>query len=228
MRYHRDLVSLQVRGAEVSIEGILWAMKLKPEQLVDVPPAAHVTLITIANFTDDYGRNAWPSRETLAESRGLSIKTIGRHLAALEEAGLVVRGDQEYVRHIPRNRRPVVWNLGLSGGTNVSPQEAETGGTPGVPSGTFWGDTNRPSGGTPGVLQPINNPLEKEVTYLSQDGTQQANIEGPGFPERDCIHGTAATTYVDRRTKRLEPMCPYCRKSGAITLAPLESETANA
>lgn len=239
MRYRCDLVPLQSGGAALSIEGILWAMKLKPEQLVDVPPAAHVTLITLANFTDDYGRNAWPSRETLADSRGLSVKTIGRHLAALEEAGLVVRGDQEYVRHIPRNRRPVVWNLGISGGTPLTPQNGDfggtssvpsnpvSGGTPGVLSDPLWGDTIRPSGGTPGVLQPINNPLSKEVTYLSQDGTQQRNIEGPGFPDRDCVHGAAAETFDDRRTKSTQPKCPYCRKAGAITLAPVEGDPAN-
>lgn len=200
----------------MSLEGIVWAMKLKAEQLADVPAAAHVTLIMIANFTDDMGRNAWPSRHTLAEARGLSVKTIGRHLTALEEAGLIVRGDQEYVRHIQPNRRPVVWSLGHLGGTSD------------VPSKGLWGDTLIHSGGTPGVPQSLINPSVEEVTYLSQDGIQRANIAGPGYENRDCVHGTAATTYVDKRSKRLEPMCPYCRKAGAITLAPIDEGKADA
>lgn len=73
-------------------------------------------LYVLANYADSNGRNAWPSQRTIAEKAWCSIRSVGRHLANLEKRGVIRRGDQRLVDHMPKGKRPVVWdlNMGLS------------------------------------------------------------------------------------------------------------------
>lgn len=73
-------------------------------------------LYVLANYAGSDGRNAWPSQRTIAEKAWCSIRSVGRHLAALEKRGVIRRGDQRLVDHMPKGKRPVVWdlNMGLS------------------------------------------------------------------------------------------------------------------
>lgn len=73
-------------------------------------------LYVLANYANADGRHAWPSQRTIAEKAWCSIRSVGRHLANLEKRGVIRRGDQRLVDHMPKGKRPVVWdlNMGLS------------------------------------------------------------------------------------------------------------------
>jgi hypothetical protein len=73
--------------------------------------AATLVLLGLANHADKYGKDAFPTRQTLAHYARCSVRTVAIKLQVLEAAGVIVRGDQDLVSHRPANRRPVVWNL---------------------------------------------------------------------------------------------------------------------
>lgn len=84
-------------------------------------------LLGLANHADRYGRAAFPSRETLAEYARCSVRTVSRHLAALEAAGVIERGDQAHTAYLRGDRRPVVWDIsamqrGDTRGDNLTPR----------------------------------------------------------------------------------------------------------
>lgn len=208
---------------------MVWAVTLSGPSKCGVSDAAHLTLIALANYTDPKGRAAWPSHATIARDRGLTARTIKRHFGELEDAGLIRRGDQLIVQHLPSNRRPVVWNVSQgfalnpeTGGTDMTPQEViprgDTDDTPEV----SWGDTDGRLGVTPGVLQTKNKPLVTS-TYSSTD---RAVVGLEDHPGTDCIHGEEALTYHDKRKSQRRPRCPECREAGGIVIGrPVWEET---
>lgn len=74
-------------------------------------PLAKWVLMGIANHADAHGRNAFPSQATLAEYAECSDRSVRRKLSELEALGVIARGDQRLVSHLPRDRRPVVWDI---------------------------------------------------------------------------------------------------------------------
>lgn len=88
--------------------------------------AAHkLVLMALANHADKHGRGAYPSAGTIAEAMQLSVRTVQRYLVALEEDGLIVRGDQARAAHIPPRHRPIVYDLAIRQG-DVSPGGSDT------------------------------------------------------------------------------------------------------
>lgn len=77
-------------------------------------PIAKLVLIALADHAHNDGTNAWPSQSTIAEYVGCSDRTVRTKLAELESAGVIRRGDQAVVSHLPVNRRPVVWDVVVS------------------------------------------------------------------------------------------------------------------
>ena len=75
-------------------------------------PTEGCLLLFLAQHMTADGRRAWPSQDTIAAFMGCSTRTVRRTLAALEARGVIVRGDQGAVKHLPPHRRPVVWDLG--------------------------------------------------------------------------------------------------------------------
>lgn len=91
----------------MSIEAVAWALND-----ADVMDATEVlVLIGIANHADKTGRGAYAGQATLAHYARCSDRTVRRKLAALEERGVIRRGDQAGAAHIPAAVRPVVWDL---------------------------------------------------------------------------------------------------------------------
>lgn len=93
----------------MSIRAITWALKDAPAP----DPLSHLVLLGLADHTDSDGRGAWPSIRKLAEYARCSERTVHSRLRTLEEHGLIRRGDQRMVGHLPGNRRPVVYDLSL-------------------------------------------------------------------------------------------------------------------
>ena len=93
----------------MSVEAISWALNDAP----GVPAPLVVVLIGLANHAGPDGRGAYPSQATLARYARKDPRTVRRDLARLEALGLIRRGDQRLVEHLPADRRPVVWDLAV-------------------------------------------------------------------------------------------------------------------
>ncbi|MCA1834807.1 MAG: hypothetical protein LC721_00155 [Actinobacteria bacterium] len=91
----------------MSFEALLWATKSAP--IADASEWA--VLVAMAEAADDDGCNCYRSRTTIGSMVKLDPKTVGRRQAEMESRGLLKRGDQSVVNHIPADRRPVVWDL---------------------------------------------------------------------------------------------------------------------
>ncbi|AYV32206.1 hypothetical protein EES41_36225 [Streptomyces sp. ADI95-16] len=68
-------------------------------------------LAGLAEKADSDGCNAFPSRRTLARIALCDVKTVQRRLASLVEQGVIVLGDQDVARYIPKQARPKVYDL---------------------------------------------------------------------------------------------------------------------
>lgn len=94
----------------MSIHALQWAIYQAPT----INPTEKVILNILADHADADGRNAWPSRDTIARHAQVSVATVKRQLAAMKSRGLITEGDHRLVSHIPAGRRPKVWNLNLA------------------------------------------------------------------------------------------------------------------
>ena len=230
----------------MSWQSTAWSVTLKPERLQGVSDAAHITLCLLANRADERGRGVFYSLGAIAKMRGLTTRTIQRHMVELAEAGLITHGDQRLVQHIPSNRRPTVWNLchrpigelgeDLNlGVTHLSPQDStpvdnypSRGDTSVTPEGVR-GDMKPPLGVTPGVVQDVSNTSTERVTYLGTESDADlstgAEVTTTSRPDRECVHDFPARFIIIRKTGQSVPECPYCRRTKSpevITLKPLE------
>lgn len=91
----------------MSIEAVAWALNDAPVK----DASALLVLIGLANHAARDGKGSYPSRETLATYARCSVRTVAVKLRVLEEAGVIVRGDQAHVAHLRGDRRPVVYDL---------------------------------------------------------------------------------------------------------------------
>lgn len=160
----------------MSIKAVTWALKD-----ADVPdPLSHLVLIGIADHTDDDGRGAWPAVRKLAEYARCSERTVHARLRTLEDHGLIRRGEQALVQHLPANRRPVVYDV------TFGVQEMHTSrgaGDAGVNETASWGAQP----GSSGVHAAADKPsLEPSIEPSSSSST----IDEPG--QREDVEAVCA------------------------------------
>lgn len=94
----------------MSLQVILWVMN-------DAPVENHgelAVLYALADRASDDGTCCWPSQSWIAYRARCTDRTVRNHLKAMEDRGLIRRGDQRFVGHLPADRRPVVWDLDVS------------------------------------------------------------------------------------------------------------------
>lgn len=109
-------------------------------------------LVTLADYTDPLGRHAFPAVSTLVDRTGYARSTVHRALGQLLDAGLIRRGDQLLVEHLPANRRPAVYDLDLPviRGTRHPVQGSDDETPAGVRQGSDRGPTGVRSGADQG------------------------------------------------------------------------------
>ena len=144
----------------MSLQAILWVMHKAPVE----PNAKFRTLLELANFADDEGRSAFPSRGRLVERTGLSSGSIARHLRALESDGLIRRGDQSLVGHYRRDRRPVVWDLAIELDRSKPPARVDSGAVEDDLGAVF----GRSDDGVEAPA-PVDNPVDNSLTGYQYD-----------------------------------------------------------
>lgn len=183
----------------MSVEAISWVLNDAP----DVPAQLVSTLIGIANHAGPDGRNAYPSQKTLAKYVRKDERTVRRDLAKLESLRLIRRGDQRIVEHLPKDRRPVVYDLGmdLDGGTPTSGRTSASGGTP----TSERGDVGVRTGGTPTSAKPSNEPSKNLSS--SEVASRPPDTE----PQRDDVE-RICTHLADRIERNGAPRRPTIGK----------------
>src|SRR5512139_3428752 len=100
-------------GRAVSVQAMAWALDHRQTGVLNAE--ARLVLVSLADYSDPTGRNAWPSVGTLAHRLGVTTRSVRRALALLEDLGLIRHGDQSVVAHVRADRRPTVWDLALDG-----------------------------------------------------------------------------------------------------------------
>lgn len=169
----------------MSIEATSWALS------VDTVPdsTARVILLGLANHAARDGSAAWPSVATLAEYAVCSERTVQRKLRELEARGLLRKGDQRLLQHLPADRRPVVYDLPI-GVTICHP------GPNGVTPVSERGDTTGTDGVTPVSPKPSMNHPEpsyppKPPTGGESDGQGLLISPEPEAPSRAAVYPDA-------------------------------------
>lgn len=125
----------------MSIEAMVWALNKAPV----TDSAALLVLLGLANHANSEGQDAFPSRETLSHYARCSIRTVAVKLKALEDGGIIRRGDQQKLAHLRPDRRPVNYDLNydvqdlhpVGSGYDVQDRDergAESGNTAGSPA----------------------------------------------------------------------------------------------
>lgn len=71
-------------------------------------------LLGYANHADKYGRNARPSKGTLAGYCECDNRTVQRHILWLVDHGYLREGDQQQVAHLHPNKRPIVYDVAMN------------------------------------------------------------------------------------------------------------------
>lgn len=91
----------------MSLAAMVWAL-----HEADVRnPGELAVLLALADKAWDDGTRAYPAQVSIAEAARISTATVQRILPALEERGVIRRGDQSLVEHF--RYRPVVWDLAM-------------------------------------------------------------------------------------------------------------------
>jgi hypothetical protein len=146
-----------------------WALEQAP---VDDPTEA-LLLVALADRAGDDGRGAWPSQQWLAERVRVNDRSIRRLLHSVEGRGIIERGDQRLVEHLPADRRPVVWNLCLNRVRSNSCDRSPTTGRQQPPG------RSRPVADSPPVAHDRSLMTERPVTGDRTTGYRQP----PNRPE---------------------------------------------
>lgn len=93
----------------MSREAMEWALETPTGD-----PTRSLVLVAIGKYAQPNGAGAWASPETLAVYSECSARTVQRHIAVLIDGGLIREGDQSIIPdHIPKRRRPIVYDLAM-------------------------------------------------------------------------------------------------------------------
>lgn len=113
----------------MSLRAMLWVMESAPVE----NHGELAVLYALAERAHDDGSCAWPSQEWIAWRARCTDRTVRNHLKALEQRGVIRRGNPKFVEHIRRDLRPIVWDLDL---TLQRPENNDRKNLPGGKSGS--------------------------------------------------------------------------------------------
>lgn len=170
----------------MSVEAMVWALRC---QLTETSTEAMV-LVGLANHADAYGESSYPSASTLSVYAKCSDRTVYRILSALEERGVIARGNQKHVDYIRADRRPVVWDLPIGemslanvpGHTRKSRPDTVTGRGEDVRPVTHdMTPVSRPDMGSEHDLSPVSEETSiREPSFLT---SQRGALSSPENPD---------------------------------------------
>jgi hypothetical protein len=184
----------------LSIEAISWALNFADVR----DPAEALVLIGIANHAGKDGRGCWAGQATLAHYARCSERTLRRKLSALEARGVIVRGDQALVDHIPASRRPVVWDLEWPGQNGRPVSLSGQVGQRGPVTGGSMAGQNEPSGRSRMADKPEDKPLGEPSDLKNLAGAVDFGTFWAAYPRHE--KRAEAVKAWEKAVKRADPV----------------------
>jgi hypothetical protein len=215
----------------MSVQAVAWALSVPAKTVSD---GAWRQLVHLANYADPAGKRVFPSVHTLAAETFVSERTVQRRTEELVVAGLIVLDDdQNYVNHIPIDRRPKVWKLSLDwrpgrGDTSVTPVDnhAERGDTSVTPA-----PVDNSSGVTPTVTPGVTAAVATEHRKNHQKNHHLGGFTAPSpgepvdnFPPPEPL--ARPDRCANHQDVAIPPPCGAC-KDARLTLELVEREVEN-
>lgn len=93
----------------MAIAVMTWVLEEAP----DLPGHCFAVLMALASKAREDGTGARPGQQWLADRTRKTARQVRSDLAKLEDLGLIRRGDQGLVAHLPADEAPVVWDLAI-------------------------------------------------------------------------------------------------------------------
>lgn len=175
----------------MTMRPMIWALYDAPVE----DPTSLVVLLALCERANDDGTCAWPSQQWIAKRARISSRTVRRVLSDFEASGLIRRGDQRFVDHIPSHSRPVVWDIDLMRRREVAEVvegRAESRETPGHSVRPDTGD-RPPVSGPPGQRRqhprtPVadNDSLDSSLDTGGARSAETPPTAPAGEPPRRC------------------------------------------
>lgn len=166
----------------MSLAATSWALRKAPLKRDASQCRNRLVLVALADrFNDDTGV-CWPSIGSIAEDVGVSVRTVQKAISALEEAGLIRRGDPYWVQHLPAGKRPTVWVLNMEMVKHRKSVQGDDNSTGGV-------NTPSPVNTSSGVNTPsphgVNTSSGGGVNTPSQDGVKTCSYKPKEEPKEE-------------------------------------------
>lgn len=223
----------------MSFQAVAWVFLDAP-----IPkPSLVAPLAALAENADDEGRQAYPSQALLAYKTRKTDRGVRKDLVELERLGLITRGDQRVVAHIPEDRRPVVWDLALhlhrddpspvkrhrSGGSSSPKNRPEPQFPPDVDNSASTGTVvpvdagtgGNHSSGAAGTTVPTNHPRTSPCSEPSNELSLRSDAEAPQDAPPDSTsddQGTLSNGEIENLRTEEPPSEPVHRKRARLLL----------
>ena len=109
----------------MSLQAMNWVLyDIDPDELEQ---SEFRILLVMADHADTEGCGVWLGAAKISKLSRLSLRQVRYALRHLQDKGIIRRGDQRLVKHLPGNKRPVVYDLVMDEdrGATVAPQDPE-------------------------------------------------------------------------------------------------------
>ena len=109
----------------MSLQAMNWVLyDIDPDELEQ---SEFRILLVMADHADTEGCGVWLGAAKISKLSRLSLRQVRYALRHLQDKGIIRRGDQRLVKHLPGNKRPVVYDLVMDEdrGATVAPQDSE-------------------------------------------------------------------------------------------------------
>lgn len=109
----------------MSLQAMNWVLyDIDPDELEQ---SEFRILLVMADHADTEGCGVWLGAAKISKLSRLSLRQVRYALRHLQDKGIIRRGDQRLVKHLPGNKRPVVYDLVMDEdrGATIAPQDPE-------------------------------------------------------------------------------------------------------
>lgn len=111
----------------MSLQAMNWVLyDIDPDELEQ---SEFRILLVMADHADTEGCGVWLGAAKISKLSRLSLRQVRYALRHLQDKGIIRRGDQRLVKHLPGNKRPVVYDLVMDEdrGATIAHQTEEQG-----------------------------------------------------------------------------------------------------
>lgn len=153
----------------MSLQAMNWVLyDIDPDELEQ---SEFRILLVMADHADTEGCGVWLGAAKISKLSRLSLRQVRYALRHLQDKGIIRRGDQRLVKHLPGNKRPVVYDLVMDEdrGATIAPQTEEQGCNVTAPRNDSLGCNSGATGVQYGVQSDCTQTQYKEEPYKPRE-----------------------------------------------------------